>query len=133
MVRGALVSLIHEKLMLSRSTSYDDSRAVALVTTDVSAVESIAHMFHESWAYVLELAVGIFLLSEQIGWLWPTPLLIISGGLVPALSESFSLVSYVPYALKVTSVLASWPLRSQQPEATAEQMEPSHASSPQHG
>ncbi|KAK3336055.1 ABC transporter type 1, transmembrane domain-containing protein [Cercophora scortea] len=77
MIRGALVSLVHESSLIAPSQAYDDGNAVALVTTDVSALENAGRMFHETWAQVVEVLVGTILLTRKVGWLWPVPHLII--------------------------------------------------------
>ncbi|KAK3694050.1 ABC transporter type 1, transmembrane domain-containing protein [Podospora appendiculata] len=77
MIRGALVSLVHESSLVAPSQAYDDGKAVALVTTDVSALENAGRMFHETWAQVVEVVVGTVLLARKVGWLWPVPHIII--------------------------------------------------------
>ncbi|KAK3941519.1 P-loop containing nucleoside triphosphate hydrolase protein [Diplogelasinospora grovesii] len=77
MVRGVLTSLLHEHTLLAQSRAYDDGSVVALVTNEVSALETTAEMFHEVWAQALEVIVGTVLLAGQVGWLWPVPHIII--------------------------------------------------------
>lgn len=59
------------------------SRVLTLLNTDIDALESIADMVHETWAQALEVAVGFVLLSQEVGWLWPVPLVMIFGEFLP--------------------------------------------------
>jgi ATP-binding cassette, subfamily C (CFTR/MRP), member 1 len=77
MTRGALISLIYHRSLNVRNTSYEDGKAVTLMSTDVDNVQEVGEMFHETWAQILEVIIGTSLLSTQIGWLWPIPLVII--------------------------------------------------------
>lgn len=77
MIRGALVGLIHQRSLNRSSGSYDDGSAVTLMSTDVDSLDTVAEMFHESWAQFLEVIVGTTLLARQIGWTCLVPLLII--------------------------------------------------------
>jgi ATP-binding cassette subfamily C (CFTR/MRP) protein 1 len=77
MVRGALVGLIHQRSLRVRSGSYEDGKAVTLMSTDVDSLQDIGEMFHETWAQFLEVIIGTGLLATQIGWLCPVPLIII--------------------------------------------------------
>lgn len=77
MVRGSLVGLIYHRSLNVSCGTHDDSNAVTLMSTDVDNLDSVAEMFHETWAQLLEVVVGTALLARQIGWLCPIPLLII--------------------------------------------------------
>ncbi|KAK0733418.1 P-loop containing nucleoside triphosphate hydrolase protein [Lasiosphaeria miniovina] len=77
MIRAALTGLMHERTLLAPSDAFSHGRIVALVTTDVVAVEGAAEMFHEIWARLIEVIVGTVLLHRQVGRLWPVPYIII--------------------------------------------------------
>ncbi|KAM3507972.1 hypothetical protein MY10362_001475 [Beauveria mimosiformis] len=79
MTRSALTGLIHDKTMKSPSIAYEDGEATTLMSTDANALDGIAEMIHEIWAQVIEVAAGIMLLSNQVGWIWPLPLFLICG------------------------------------------------------
>jgi ATP-binding cassette subfamily C (CFTR/MRP) protein 1 len=79
MTRAALVELIYEKTLRTPSTTYKDHSAVTLMSTDVDALEGVSEMFHEAWAQVLEVIVGMILLAQQIGWFCIIPLPMIYG------------------------------------------------------
>lgn len=69
-----MVSLIHSRALENRNSEVDDGKVATLVSNDVSNMEDSARMFHETWAQFVEVVVGTFLLSRQVGWLWPLPL-----------------------------------------------------------
>lgn len=50
---------------------------LTLFSTDVDGLDTIGEMFHETWGQVLEVTIGILLLSREVGWLFPVPLIII--------------------------------------------------------
>ncbi|KAI1121698.1 putative ABC transporter [Nemania abortiva] len=77
MTRSALVGLIHHKAMKSPSIGYDSGEAITLMSTDASSLDGIAEMFHETWAQVIEVLLGVILLAREVGWIWPLPLFLI--------------------------------------------------------
>jgi len=77
MIRGALVGLIHHRSLNVQSGTHDDGNAVTLMHTDVDSIDGVGQMFHETWAQLLEVIVGIALLTREIGWFSPVPLFII--------------------------------------------------------
>jgi ATP-binding cassette subfamily C (CFTR/MRP) protein 1 len=79
MTRAALVELIYEKTLSAPSTTYKDYSTVTLMSTDTDALGGVSDMFHEAWAQVLEVIVGMTLLAQQIGWFCIVPLPMIYG------------------------------------------------------
>lgn len=79
MIRGALVGLLHEHALEARGADDDDGRVVTLMSNDVSNLESSGGMVHETWAHFSEVIIGTYLLSREVGWLWPVPILFIFG------------------------------------------------------
>lgn len=77
MIRGAVVGLINSKSLSHHSQSYDDGRAVALMSTDTENVVQSAQMFHETWAQAIEVLIGTLMLCKQVGWISLVPLMII--------------------------------------------------------
>ncbi|PWY88085.1 putative ATP-binding cassette transporter [Aspergillus sclerotioniger CBS 115572] len=77
MVRGALISLIHNQSLNIPNTGVSD--AVTLMSSDVDSVESTGEIFHETWAQLLEVIVGTVLLAARIQWFALLPLVIIFG------------------------------------------------------
>ncbi|KAH8596734.1 putative ABC transporter [Bisporella sp. PMI_857] len=75
--RSALIGLIHDKIMNSPSVAYDNGESTTLMSTDADGLDGIAQMVHETWAQIVEVAVGVFLLAYEVGWIWPLPLFLI--------------------------------------------------------
>ena len=89
MIRGALIGLVYQRSLHVQNAPYEDGSAVTLMSTDVDNVQDVGQMFHEAWAYLLEVIIGTSLLATQIGWLWPIPLIIIVCGFPGLGSTSF--------------------------------------------
>ncbi|KAG6367948.1 hypothetical protein INS49_002148 [Diaporthe citri] len=77
MTRGIMVSLIHSRALEVRYSEAEDGKVATLASNDISNMEDSARMIHETWAQFVEVVVGTFLLSRQVGWLWPLPLVLI--------------------------------------------------------
>lgn len=79
MARGAVVGLIYHKLLTGRrhDDGYDNGSAVTLMSTDCDSVSGAPEMFHELWAHILEVIIGMTLLSREVRWLWVVPLVLI--------------------------------------------------------
>ncbi|KAH8903310.1 ABC transporter [Coniochaeta sp. PMI_546] len=77
MIRGAVVGLINRKSLNQHFNSYDDAKAVTLMSTDTENVCQSARFFHETWAQVIEVVIGTAMLAREVGWICPVPLVII--------------------------------------------------------
>jgi len=77
MTRSALVGLIHDKTMRSPGIAYDDGESTTLMSTDADSLDDFAEIIHETWAQVIEVVIGIYLLAIEVGWIWPLPLVLI--------------------------------------------------------
>ncbi|KAL7811124.1 P-loop containing nucleoside triphosphate hydrolase protein [Trichoderma gracile] len=77
MIRGAVVGLIHRKSLNHISSSYDDGKAVTLMSTDAENVGQSARFFHETWAQIIEVLIGTAMLAKEVGWIFPVPIVII--------------------------------------------------------
>ncbi|KAL7629149.1 hypothetical protein AAE478_000668 [Parahypoxylon ruwenzoriense] len=77
MIRAALVALIHDKTMNSYAETASEGKILTLASTDVDSLDTVGEMFHETWGQVLEVVVGTVMLSWEVGWLFPVPLVII--------------------------------------------------------
>ncbi|KAI0003451.1 hypothetical protein F4779DRAFT_98443 [Xylariaceae sp. FL0662B] len=76
-------------------------------------------MFHETWGQMFEVIVGTILLSWEVGWLWPAPLLMIlcrSKGITLTFSLGIPLKYY-------TSMLTDEPVRCKKPAVRARELE----------
>jgi hypothetical protein len=76
-IRSALVGLIYDKIMHSPNIAHDNGASITLMSTDVDTIDGIAEIAHETWAQVLEVAIGIILLAGEVGWIWPLPIFLI--------------------------------------------------------
>ncbi|GJC81629.1 ABC transporter atnG [Colletotrichum liriopes] len=79
MIRSAVVGLINNKSLQQQSSGHDDGRAVTLMSTDAENVCQAASMFHETWAQVVEVVLGMAMLSREVGWACLILLVIIFG------------------------------------------------------
>lgn len=77
MTRGVIVGLINYKSLSQQSGSYDNGRAVTLMSTDAESVGNSTQMFHETWAQIIEVVLGTLMLAKEVGWICPVPLVII--------------------------------------------------------
>ncbi|TRX87841.1 hypothetical protein FHL15_011259 [Xylaria flabelliformis] len=77
MLRSMLIGLIHDKALDLPSITFDNGEANALMSNDVDHLKTMIDIFHETWAYLVEVIVGIYLLATQIGWIWPLPLTVL--------------------------------------------------------
>lgn len=66
LVRGMLVGAIFAKLLRLPYSSAERSAAVTLMSTDIEGIARGLPMLHELWVRVLELVLGIYLLSRLI-------------------------------------------------------------------
>lgn len=71
------MGIIHHKAMSSPSLPHLEAEATTLMSTDADNLDNIAEMLHETWAQLIEVVIGIVLLAEQVGWIWPLPLVLI--------------------------------------------------------
>ncbi|KAI1270368.1 putative ABC transporter [Xylariaceae sp. FL1019] len=77
MLRSTLMGLIHDKTMNLPSVAYDDGETTMLISTDADTLDGVAEMFHETWGYTIEVLIGVVLLANEVGSLWPLPLFLI--------------------------------------------------------
>ncbi|KAK0390693.1 hypothetical protein NLU13_0196 [Sarocladium strictum] len=77
MINGAVVGLISHTSLCQRSNIHNDGRAVTLISTDAQNIGDSASRFHEFWAQIVEVIVGMTMLGREVGWVAPVPLVII--------------------------------------------------------
>lgn len=80
MFRGAITSMIYTKSLDIPSSSYDDAKALTLMTADLDRMIMSFQGLSQVWAYVIEIAIGIFLLARQVGWICVAPVLVVASG-----------------------------------------------------
>ncbi|KAH8723179.1 P-loop containing nucleoside triphosphate hydrolase protein [Phaeosphaeriaceae sp. PMI808] len=67
LVRGAIASKVYSRVNDLSIMNTDDSAAMTLMSTDVERITIGLTVMHETWANVLEVAIGIYLLQLQLG------------------------------------------------------------------
>lgn len=67
MVRGSLVAAVYEQTTLLPTLGLDESAALTLMSTDVQKICDALKQGHELWASLIEISLGIWLLSREIG------------------------------------------------------------------
>ncbi|PYH48029.1 putative multidrug resistance protein [Aspergillus saccharolyticus JOP 1030-1] len=84
MFRGAMVAQIYAK-SLSLTEAPDESAAVTLMSTDVDRVAFSLRQIAEVWARTVELAIGLWLLERQVGWICIGPTVALVGSFYASL------------------------------------------------
>ena len=88
-LRGALCSLIYARCLKTQAGIYDESAAITLINTDITMLTTSLQSLCDLWARVIEIAVGIWLLERQVGWVCVAPLVFVIGGRPPDVLDSF--------------------------------------------
>jgi hypothetical protein len=81
MFRGAMVSLIYARTLELQEGVQDGSKSLTLMSTDIDRIASSIESVQEIWARTAELAIGIWLLERQLGWICIAPVIVIIGNL----------------------------------------------------
>jgi len=77
MFRGSTVSFIYKQSLLLEPQSVQRSAAVSLMSTDVDRIAFCLEELNECWSRLIELVIGILLLTRQLGWISVIPLLVV--------------------------------------------------------
>jgi hypothetical protein len=77
MARGALVSMIYAKLLKLKGSNPERMTAFTLMTADVETIVNDSWRLLEPWALLLQIAIGTYLLSRQLGAVCCVPILVI--------------------------------------------------------
>lgn len=77
MVRGGAISLIYEKTLMLKDGSFDQSSAVTLMGSDIDKIIEAMEHLNECWSRPLEIAIGLPLLTLQLGWVSVMPLFVV--------------------------------------------------------
>lgn len=88
MMRGALVTSIYAKTVELSATALDESAAVTLMSIDVQRICDSFAQLHEVWASIIELALGIWLLTKDIGLALLGPLIVMIGAVFATMAVS---------------------------------------------
>ncbi|KAJ6031645.1 multidrug resistance-associated protein [Penicillium herquei] len=98
MIRAGLVSMIHERLMRSRTVDVKESEAITHMEVDVDRIVKNLHTFHETWACVVEIIIAVWLLERQLG----------ATCVVPALISVLSVVASIPVSKRFKNSQRLW-------------------------
>jgi hypothetical protein len=77
MMRGCLTTLIYNKALTIGSHVSDPGKVITIMSTDVDGAAEAGKMFHEAWAKLFELVIGVIFLIREVKWLAPLPFIII--------------------------------------------------------
>jgi ATP-binding cassette subfamily C (CFTR/MRP) protein 1 len=78
MSRIAIVGLVHNRCLNIQDGVFDDAAAVTLISDDVEQTMFSSDLFHELWSQSLELCIGMYLLSKELGWVCIVPILVVA-------------------------------------------------------
>lgn len=78
MFRGGMVSLIYDRVLTLREGAFDDSAAVSLMSNDVDQIAFCLEELNEVWSRLIEIAIGVPLLTLQLGWVSVIPLVVVA-------------------------------------------------------
>ena len=79
MARAALVSLIYVTSLQTAADGQDEAQIITLMSTDVERTVTGLELVHETWARLLEIAIGVWLLARQMGAISASPILVAIG------------------------------------------------------
>jgi hypothetical protein len=82
MLRGALIGIIFNKTLLLRDGVFDESAAVTLMSTDVDRIALSMQSLNEIWGRLVEVSIGVWLLSVQLGAVSVVPIIVVLGKLL---------------------------------------------------
>lgn len=76
------MGLIYDRTLLLQDGVYDESAAISLMSTDVDRIADSMDVIHEVWAELIEVALGIWLLARQLGWVCVLPVVVVACKLI---------------------------------------------------
>lgn len=77
LVRTAGISLIYVTSLHASAEDQDEATTATLMSTDVDRVVTGLELVHETWARLLEVAIGVWLLAMQMGAIAVAPVLVV--------------------------------------------------------
>ncbi|KAE9373193.1 putative multidrug resistance protein [Stipitochalara longipes BDJ] len=76
--RGALISLIFNRIFTVQVGVYNESSALSLMGMDTESICLSIENTHETWAQLIEVILGSALLGRQLGWVCVWPLVVVA-------------------------------------------------------
>ncbi|KAI0446909.1 P-loop containing nucleoside triphosphate hydrolase protein [Xylaria telfairii] len=75
-IRSGLISILYRHTLSLQESDVKDSAVITLMGTDVERIAQTLRLFHELWASALEVAIGAWLLTRQLGVASVVPLIV---------------------------------------------------------
>ena len=72
-----MVSLIYARTLKLQAGAYDESAALTLMSTDIDRITNTVENIFQVWARLVEVALGIWLLERQLGWVCVAPIVVV--------------------------------------------------------
>ncbi|THV74025.1 putative ABC transporter [Aureobasidium pullulans] len=75
-LRGALITMIYDRMLVISDGAKKDGAALTLISTDIDTITRVLGELNESWARIIEVAVGIGLFYRQVGAVCIVPVIL---------------------------------------------------------
>ena len=66
-LRGGLVSLLYQKTLDLSIASVDPTSSLTLMSTDIQRITDVMQLLHQTWASIIEIGAGMYLLYRNLG------------------------------------------------------------------
>ncbi|KAI0170239.1 ABC transporter [Pestalotiopsis sp. NC0098] len=104
-LKGGLIGLIYQETMKARTVDLGPTTAVAVMGTDVERIGQNFQSIHEMWASIIEVAVAIWLLEQQIFLACLAPVAVIINTFFPHLLLIFLITGPLSNSAKTAQKL----------------------------
>ncbi|RDW69795.1 hypothetical protein BP6252_08815 [Coleophoma cylindrospora] len=78
MFRSAAITLIYNRSLSLEDRLGDTNGAVTLMSTDVDTIAFCFENLNDSWSRLIEIVIGITLLTQHLGWVSIMPLIVVT-------------------------------------------------------
>ncbi|KAE8130892.1 putative multidrug resistance protein [Aspergillus pseudotamarii] len=82
MLRGAIVYLVYYQMLHVPDRGEEYLMPVTLMSTDVERIQTSFEDLHECWGQLLEIIIGVYILSTYLGWTCIAPLVIVAASTI---------------------------------------------------
>ena len=72
-----MIALIYDKTLSMQAGVADEARSITLMGTDIDRLVVSLNALCEALPRLIELCIGIWLLSERLGWICVAPIIIV--------------------------------------------------------
>ena len=101
--RGAVASLIFSKTLKQHANVQDKDASLTHMSSDIDQLAFSLDALCQVWAQVIELVIGLYLLSKSLGWVCVAPIVIV----VSKLPSAAHILHVNAYRVSLNSVC--WP------------------------